>query len=115
MCPAGDCTHIKVRFTNKNLDRIIVNGHFSHEGEVWCTYPEYVAPETLDVDISFNGLDWSNDHVKFSYVDPFVLGVKPRLISPKGTTKIDIEGFGMANISDDSKTQIAFKHYPDNH
>jgi len=66
-------------------------------------YPEYPSPETLDVDISFNGLDWSNDKVKFSYIDPFVLGVKPRLISPKGTTKLMVEGYGMAHTGDDSK------------
>jgi len=111
-CPAGDCSHIKVRFTNKNGDRIVIQGHFS-SGQVYATYPEYPSPETLDVDISFNGLDWSNDHVKFSFVDPFVLGVKPRLISPKGTTKLMIEGYGMAHTTEENQ-QIAYRHYPDN-
>jgi hypothetical protein len=101
-CPGNDCSHIKVRFTNKNGDRIIIAGHFSG-GEVTAVYPEYPAPETLDVDISFNGIDWSNDKVKFAYVDPFVLQVRPRLISPKGTTKLFIEGYGMAHTGDDSK------------
>jgi len=103
-----------VRFTNKDGDKIIVKGQFSG-GEVHTTYPEYPSPETLTVDISFNGLDWSGDQIKFAYVDPFVLGVKPRLISPKGDTKLLIEGYGMANTGDDSKQKIAFKHYPDNH
>lgn len=111
-CPAGDCSHIKVRFTNKNGDRIVIQGHFS-SGQVYATYPEYPSPETLDVDISFNGLDWSNDHVKFSFVDPFVLGVRPRLISPKGTTKLLIEGYGMAHTTEENQ-QIGFRHYPDN-
>jgi hypothetical protein len=82
-------------------------------GQVYCTYPAYPSPETLDVDVSFNGLDWSNDHVKFSYIDPFVLGVKPRLISPRGTTKLRVEGYGMGNTTED-RMKIAFKHYPDN-
>lgn len=61
-----------------------------------------------------NGIDWSGDKVQFAYIDPFVLGVKPRLISPKGTTKLMVEGYGMAHTGDDSKQKIAFKHYPDN-
>jgi hypothetical protein len=100
--------------SSKQGDRIVVQGHMSGS-QVYTTYPEYPSPETLDVDVSFNGLDGSNDHIKFSYVDPFVLGVKPRLISPKGTCKLLVEGYGMANTGDDSKQQIAFKHYPDNH
>ena len=110
-CP-GDCNHIKVRFTNKNGDRIITKGHMEGN-EVHCIYPEYPSPETLDVDISFNGLEWSNDKVKFSYIDPFVLGVKPRLISPKGTTKLHIVGYGMGNTTE-AMQQIGYKHYPDN-
>jgi hypothetical protein len=111
-CPAGDCSHIKVRFTNARGDRIVIQGHMS-SGQVYATYPEYPSPETLDVDVSFNGLDWSNDKVKFAYVDPFVLGVKPRLISPKGTTKLMVEGYGMAHTTEDAQ-QIAYRHYPDN-
>lgn len=76
-----------------------------------CVYPAYPAPETLDVDISFNGLDWSNDHVKFSYIDPFVLGVRPRLVSPRGTTKLWIYGYGMGNSTADEQ-MIGFKNYP---
>jgi hypothetical protein len=78
-------------------------------------YPEYPSPETLYIDVSMNGIDWSGDKVQFAYIDPFVLGVKPRLISPRGTTTLLVEGYGMANTGDDSKQQIAFKHYPDNH
>jgi len=37
-----------------------------------------------------------------------VLGVKPRLISPRGDTKLLVEGFGFAHTGDDEKQQIAF-------
>jgi hypothetical protein len=113
ICPDNDCSRIVVRFTNKNGDRIVVKGRFAN-GEVETIYPEYPSPETLDVDISFNGIDWSNDKVKFSYIDPFVLGVRPRLISPKGTTKLMIDGYGMAHTGDDAKSRVAYKNYPDN-
>ena len=110
----GGCGQIKVRFTNKNGDQIVISGeHISNE-ELQCVYPEYPSPETLTIDVTMNGIDWSGDKVQFAYIDPFVLGVKPRLISPKGTTTLLVEGYGMAHTGDDSKQQIAFKHYPDN-
>lgn len=106
-CPGGDCSHIKVRFTNYKGDQIFVRGWFEG-GNIKCKEPEYPSPETLTVDVSFNGLDWSNDQVNFSYIDPFVLGVKPRLISPRGTSKLLVEGFGFAHTGDDEKQQIAY-------
>ena len=110
VCPGtpGDCSKIGVRFTNYKGDQIFVKGHMSTSGTIQCTEPEYPSPETLSVDVSFNGNDWSNDHVNFSYIDPFVLGVKPRLISPRGDTKVTVEGFGFANTGDDEKQQIAY-------
>jgi hypothetical protein len=115
-CPPGPggCSQIKVRFTNKNGDRIIISGEHISDSELTTVYPEYPSPETLFVDVSMNGIDWSGDKVQFAYIDPFVLSVKPRLISPKGTTTLLVEGYGMAHTGDDSKQQIAFKHYPDN-
>jgi len=107
-CPGDDCSKIGVRFTNYKGDQIFVKGHMSTSGTIQCTEPEYPSPETLSVDVSFNGNDWSNDHVNFSYIDPFVLGVKPRLISPRGDTKVTVEGFGFANTGDDEKQQIAY-------
>jgi hypothetical protein len=35
------------------------------------------------------------------------------LISTRGTTKLFIEGYGMAKTQDESKTKVAFEHYPD--
>lgn len=73
-----------------------MNGEHESDTVVHAEYPQYPSPETLTIDISMNGIDWSGDKVKFSYIDPFVLGVKPRLISPRGTTTLTIEGYGMA-------------------
>ena len=30
---------------------------------IQVTIPKYPAPETLNVDISFNGVDFTNDHI----------------------------------------------------
>ena len=60
-CPENDCSRIKVRFMNKDKDSIIVEGHMTESNSVICDIPKYPAPETLDVDVSFNCLDFTND------------------------------------------------------
>jgi len=108
-CPDHDCSKIKVRFTNKAGDEIFVNGEYTTAGTVRCQIPAYPAPETLNVDVSFNGLDYSNDNVTFGYIDPFILGVQPRLISSHGTTKVALKGYGFVRM-EDAKMQTVLKN-----
>lgn len=108
-CPNKDCSRIKVRFTNKAGDEIFVNGEMTSAGSVKCQIPAYPAPETLNVDVSLNGLDYSNDNVTFGYIDPFVLGVQPRLISAHGTTRVALKGYGFVRM-EDSKMQTVLKN-----
>ena len=48
--------------------------------------------------MTFNGQDYTNDKFKFGYLDPYILNVEPRLISPKGTTRLKMKGFGMIQM-----------------
>ena len=107
-CPDNNCKDIKVRFTNKDGDEIIVDGDMTNGKSVFTVIPAYPAPETLRVDVSFNGIDFSNDNVQFGYIDPFILSVSPRLISAKGTTKLNIHGYGFVK-TEDSKMYTFFK------
>jgi hypothetical protein len=108
-CPDSDCSKIKVRFTNKAGDEIYRNGQKGSTDVIRCLTPAYPAPETLTVDVSLNGLDYSNEKVTFGYIDPFVLQVEPRLISARGTTKVSLKGYGFVRI-EDSKMQAALKN-----
>lgn len=63
ICPGGECSKIKVRFQNERGDNILQAGTMLSTGVIQCTIPKYPAPETLNVDISFNGQDFTNDHV----------------------------------------------------
>jgi len=63
-------------------------------GSVICQIPKYPAPETLDIDVSFNDQDFTNDGVKFGFLDPYIEAIEPRLISTKGTSKLTIYGYG---------------------
>ena len=107
-CPNNDCSKIKVRFTNAKGDQIFVDGRLSDNGAVVCPIPKYPAPETLNVDVSFNDQDYTNDGVQFGFLDPYVLGVKPRLVSPHGTTVLALSGYGFVPM-DDEKSKVAYR------
>lgn len=75
-------------------------GKHTDSGTVECVIPKYPAPETLSVDVSFNDQDYTNDGVKFGFLDPYVLGIEPRLISPHGTTKLNMTGYGFVQLEE---------------
>jgi len=101
-CPQNDCSRIKVRFTNERGDMIFEDGTMKPDGTIECKIPRYPAPETLDVDVSFNGIDFTNDGVKYGFMDPYVLDIKPKLISSKGTTEVTMFGYGFVQMDSDS-------------
>jgi hypothetical protein len=109
-CPNGDCKHIKVRFTNDRGDHIFEDGSMFADRTVTCVIPRYPAPETLAVDVSFNAQDYTNDNVKYGFMDPFILNITPRLVSVKGTTVLDLSGYGFVQM-DDTKSVVALKSH----
>jgi hypothetical protein len=58
--------------------------------------------------VTFNDQDYTNDGVKYGFMDPYILGVSPRLVSTKGTTVLSMTGYGLVQM-EDSKSVIAFK------
>lgn len=61
--------------------------------------PKYTKPDVLHVEITFNAQDYTHDNQTYGFFDPFILDVKPRLISTKGTTRIRLYGFGFVNAT----------------
>mmetsp|Transcript_34677 Transcript_34677/g.53143 ORF Transcript_34677/g.53143 Transcript_34677/m.53143 type:complete len:161 (+) Transcript_34677:2709-3191(+) len=78
-------------------------------GTVICQIPKYPAPETLDVDVSFNDQDYTNNGVKFGFLDPYIEAIHPRLISTKGTSKLTIYGYGFVQM-EDTKSVVVLKN-----
>lgn len=107
-CPNNDCSRIKVRFMNSMGDKIYVDGKMTDTGAVICEIPKYPAPETLDVDVSFNDQDFTNDHVKYGFLDPYILGISPRLVSTHGSTRLNLTGYGFVQM-EESKSVVAYK------
>ena len=102
-----DCSKVRVRFTNKYGDEIFMDGHKTAAGAIKCPIPKYPSPETLDVDITMNDQDYTNNGVSFGYIDPYILNVSPRLVSSRGTTKLRLDGYGFVQMEDD-KTLVDY-------
>lgn len=66
-------------------------------GNIQCEVPDYTKPDVLRVEVTFNGQDYTNDHQTFGYFDPFILDIVPRLLSPSGSTKLRLIGFGFVD------------------
>lgn len=73
-----------------------------------CDIPKYPAPETLNVDVSFNARDYTNNGVKFGFLDPFIEDIEPKLISTKGTTMVTLLGYGFVQM-EESKQVVSMK------
>ena len=101
-----------MRFTNYLGDRIEIPGKLTESGNVVCDIPKYPAPETLKVDVSFNDHDYTNDNVKFGFLDPYILGISPRLVSVKGGTKLNMTGYGFVQL-EESKSMVVMKNKDD--
>jgi len=113
-CPNGDCSHVKVRFTNDIGDKIFEDGTFiASDKTVTCMIPRYPAPETLSVDVSFNAQDFTNDNEKYGFMDPYILNIQPRLVSTKGTTTLSLSGYGFVQM-EDTKSLVAVKSLDEN-
>lgn len=62
----------------------------------------------MPVEITFNGQDYTHENQTYGFFDPFVLDVRPRLISMKGTTRVRLIGYGFVNAGSELKTK--FQH-----
>lgn len=68
--------------------------------------PKYTKPDILEVEMSMNGRDFTNDKVTYGFYDAFVIDVSPRLISKRGGTNMHVKGFGFV---DSGAAEIASK------
>jgi hypothetical protein len=89
-----------VRFGDPETDNAIyVKGEKIADDKVMVKVPKYAKPDVLQVEVTFNGEDYTHDNQTYGFFDPYVLDVQPRLISAKGTTRVRLFGFGFVNSS----------------
>lgn len=107
-CPDTACEHLYVRF-GEEQNAIYEKGSLLANGNIQCEVPNYTKPDVLAVEVTFNGQDYTNDHQTFGYFDPYILDIVPRLMSPAGTTKLKLIGFGFVD-SETSQLKAKFEH-----
>lgn len=95
-CPSEGCDNVKCKF-GSDPDEVIVKGQRISSELIKCPLPNYPQPDVLDVEVSMNGKDYSNNGKQFGYYDPFVLHADPKLISKSGSTRVEIKGFGFVD------------------
>lgn len=66
-----------------------------------CRLPQLSRPEMVEVEVSLNQKDFTNDHRNYTYYDAFVLDLVPHFGSRAGNTKISVMGFGFADTGDE--------------
>lgn len=86
---------------------IYVKGEKVGADRIRAQVPKYTKPDVLEVELTFNGQDYTHDNQTYGFFDPFVLDVKPRLISVRGTTRVRLYGFGFVNSNQELKTRIS--------
>jgi hypothetical protein len=99
-CPQDDCSQVIVRFGDYEYGTV-VPGEVLSSQSIKVHVPKYTKPDVLQVEVSMNGRDYTNDHVTYGFFDAFVLSVNPRLIVREGGTKLTVRGFGFVNSEAD--------------
>ena len=81
VCPDTSCKDLTVRFGKLPDNAIYVKGTLIEAGSITCLVPKYTKPDVLEVEVSLNGYDYTNDNLTFGYYDPYVVDVEPRLLT----------------------------------
>lgn len=100
-CPDSECKDLYVRFGDPKHG-IKVKGEKIDSTTVRCVIPKYTKPDVLQVELTFNDQDYTNDNKTYGFFDPFVLDVQPRLIHVRGSTRVRLYGFGFVNSTTES-------------
>lgn len=95
-CKSPPC-NVKVRFGTEPDNAIYVDGIIIDGNAIKCEVPYYTKPDILAVEVSINGVDFSNDKKTFGYFDPYIIDVSPRLIAIDGSTEVTLKGLGFVN------------------
>ena len=83
-CVTQPCTELKCKFEFNSDDSIIFQAKFISSNEIKCKIPQVNKPQTVNIKVTIDDRDYSNNVVKFIYFDPFVVNFNPSIIPVKG-------------------------------
>jgi hypothetical protein len=85
-------------------------GQYVRPGTVNCTVPKVNTPQSFDLEVSFNGEDYTNNGFNYTFYDPHIVSVEPQMVSSKGGTKIKIKGYGFAPTGENLKVKFGSRN-----
>jgi hypothetical protein len=97
---------------NVELHPIYTKATYLSDKTLKCPVPKLSRPDTVDVEISLNGHDWTHDQVKYSYYDAFVLDIHPKIGRMEGGTEVSILGYGFADTGDELRVRLGSDDEP---
>jgi hypothetical protein len=72
--------------------------------------PKYTKPDVLPVEITLDGVDYTNNGQTYGFFDAYLLDVHPRLLSKNGGTTITLSGFGFVDTgAGETKSKFTVK------
>lgn len=86
VCPEPKCSDAKARFTDSEGNQIFESLEVISSTKVIVTLPLFAKPDVLVVELTLNGVDFTNNKKTYGFFDPFLIDVRPKLISNAGTT-----------------------------
>lgn len=97
----SDCDNYVARYRSTN-NIFYEKCRYERPNTLNCTLPTVNRPEPFNVEVSADGIDFTNNNKNFTFYDPYILTVKPKMVSSRGGTKLDISGFGFANSGEEN-------------
>ena len=62
----------------------------------------------LPIEISFNGVDFTNSKLTYGYFDPFIIRVQPNLVTQTKASKLLLHGFGFIDPDNVNDIKVKF-------
>ena len=98
-CPDGDCSNVQCSFTSSNF-KIVTNGTRSSSELAYCEIPSVSMPDTTQVQVTMNGVDYTPQKVNYTFYNAFVTSLNPSYIPVEGNTPVSVKGYGFADTSE---------------
>lgn len=111
VCPSSDCDQLTCKYGTYPYP-LFAPGKYVDIKHVLCPIISYSRPEVVTIEVSTNGLDYTNNGVRYTFFDAFVLSATPKFVSEKGGTVVSVIGFGFADTGSELTCRIGDLNNP---
>lgn len=110
-CSTSDCEQLTCQYGTSPYP-LYLKGYLVSDTKVLCPIISYSRPEVIVVEVSMNGIDFTNNKMKYTYFDAFVLSVDPRYVTEKGGSVVKVLGYGFADTGSSLKCKFGSLEQP---